>query len=264
MVATLLVVLTIPAVWAQAPQLASVTPANGATEVATDADMVFVFDQPMDTNVPLVSSFPPFVVGNFESTGAGPAVFFNGTWSADGRTLTVSPSSAYPGNATIGWTLNPAGALLTFTSEDGTEALATVSGSFSVGQGGGGGGDEDCDGLPDGWGGYSLSKGAYYTQDSAADPVPETPEAFFFGVNIDSPESGAPVTEASVRLPDNSTRDLDEFFGFFIYSATAELESELEAEYPAGSYGPGLGACPGSPPSPCGRARAAVRPIRRP
>jgi hypothetical protein len=230
---TMLVVGTTPVAWAQAPQLVSVTPANGTTGVAIGADIVFVFDQPMDTSVPLFTSFPGIFVGNFEVTGAGAFVSFEGAWSADGRTLICTPSLPYPGNATIGWTLNPAGSVLPFTNEDGTDALATVSGSFWTGEGGG---DEDCDGLPDGWGGYSLSKGAFYNQASAADPIPETPEGFYFGSNINSPEGGSPVTEASVRLPDNSTRDLEEFFGFFIYSATADLESELEAAYPAGSY----------------------------
>ena len=237
MVVTLLAVLTSPGAWAQAPQLVSVTPARGATGVAVNSSIVFVFDQPMDTNVPLLVSLPPFVVGNFEVTGAGALAFFEGTWSADGRTLTCAPTAALPGNSTIGWTLNPAGSLFPFTSEDGTEFLATTSGSYTTGEGGGGGGDEDCDGLPDGWGGFNLYKGASYVQTSAADPVPETPEGFFFGVSVVSPQGGAVVTVGSVRLPDNSLRDLEPLLpGFLAYSYAADLESELEAQYPGGSY----------------------------
>jgi hypothetical protein len=232
----LAIFLGLPWARAQAPQLVSVTPANGATGVGANSSIVFLFDQPMDVNVPVVSSFPPFVVGNFDVAGAGSFNLFQGEWSEDGRTLTCTPSAAYPGNSTITWTLNPAGSSLPFTNAEGTEQLATVSGSFTTGEGGGGG-DEDCDGVPDGWGGYSLTKGALYDQESTADPVPETPEGFYFGANISSPEGGAQITEASVTLPDGSTRDLEEFFGFLFYSDSAELESELEAAYPGGSYG---------------------------
>ena len=172
-----------------------------------------------------------------QGTGAAVGIGDAGEWSGDGRTLTFTPSAAYPGNSTITWTLNPAGSSLPFTNAEGTEELGTVSGSFTTGEGGGGG-DEDCDGLPDGWGGYSLTKGALYAQESAADPVPETPEGFYFGVNVSAPEGGAEVTGGSIRLPDNSVRELMTFpfGGFWNYSDAASLESELEASYPAGGY----------------------------
>jgi len=235
---TLFVVGTSPVAWAQAPQLVSVTPANGATGVTTNAAIVFVFDQPMDTAVDLEPSLPDFgVLGNYQLTGSGLFNFLTGTWSQDGRTLTCTPTAAFPANATIGWTLNPAEGESPFTNEDGTEALATVSGSFSTGTGGGGGGsDENCDGLPDEWGGFNLFKGASYEQTSAADPVPEASDGFYFGSSVTSPQSGAQVTEASVILPDNSTTDMSGIFGFFVYSATADLESALEAVYPPGRY----------------------------
>jgi hypothetical protein len=216
--------------------LVSVTPSNGATGVPTDTDIVFVFDQPMDPFIPLVPSFPPFVVGNHELTGAGQFNSLSGTWSDDGLTLTCTPTVPFPANATVGWTLNPPGATAPFTSEDGTEVLATVSGSFTVGEGGGGGGDEDCNGLPDGWGGYSLFRGAFYEQTSTADPVPEMEAPFTFGVNVSSPEAGPDVTEASLTLPDTSEVPLDGFFGTFFYFEDFDEESALDAAYPAGTY----------------------------
>ena len=39
-----------------APKLSSVSPSDGATQVATTSPIVFVFDQAMDTNVFLVPS----------------------------------------------------------------------------------------------------------------------------------------------------------------------------------------------------------------
>jgi hypothetical protein len=224
------------AAWAQAPQLVSVDPPNGATDVATDAEIVFVFDQPMDTSVPLVPSLPQFgLVGNYELTGAGQFNFLNGTWSEDGLTLTCTATVPFPANSTVVWTLNPVGSTEPFTNEDGTE-LATVTGSFTVGTGGGGGGDEDCNGLPDGWGGYSFFKGARYEQTSTADPVPEMPEPFAIGVSISSPEAGPEVTEASLTLPDTSEVPLDGFFGTFFFFEEFDEESALDTAYPAGAY----------------------------
>jgi hypothetical protein len=226
--------LAVQVAWAQAPNLIFVTPADGETGVGLGASMVFEFDQPMDTSVSVVPSVPPFLAGNFEVTGAGSFAFFMGTWSEDGRTLTCQPLSEYPENSTVRWTLNPAGGSEPFTSEGGTP-LATVSGSFTT-TGGGGGGDENCDGLPDTWGGYTVFKGAAYTQTSTADPVPENAAAFYFGANVMGPDSGPAITAASIRLPDASILQLDGLFGMYFYGAEADTEAALDTTYPAGGY----------------------------
>src|SRR5262245_582039 len=122
-----------------APSLASVTPANGATNVPVNSTLVFVFDQDMDTSVDLLPSFPPFLVGNFEVTPA--TAIFLGAWEPDDRTLTCTPVSDLPANTMISWKLNPTGAPLPLTSASG-QVLATVSGSFTTAGGGGGG---QCD-----------------------------------------------------------------------------------------------------------------------
>ncbi len=224
---------------AQAPQLVSVTPANGATGVATDASIVFVFDQAMDTDIPLVSSFPPFLVGNFEATGAGTLPIFAGTWSGDGKTLTCELTSGeFPANSTVTWKLNPAGSLLAFANAEGTDLLATVTGSFTTGEGGGGGGDENCDGLPDSWGAYSVFKGVTYEQTSAADPAPSDTDAFVFGANVSGPEGGPLVTSASLSIPGGGTEELiSSLFGnFFTFADTADTEVALDGMFPAGGY----------------------------
>ncbi len=123
-----------------APTVTSVTPANGATDVPVTSTLVFRFSQDMNTEVPLVPSVPPFLVGNFEITPEA-AQIFDFEWSADKRTLTGTPSGDLPANTTISWRLNPAGSFLPLTSAGGTP-LATTSGSFTTGAGGGGGGDE--------------------------------------------------------------------------------------------------------------------------
>src|SRR6185369_5376185 len=131
------------------PQVVSVTPPNGDTNAALNSNLVFVFNQPMDTNVPVLPSFPPFLVGNLDVTPANH--FLSGTWSADGRTLTCEPSSPLPANANVNWTLNPANSMFPLTSASGVP-LTTVSGSFKTGSSSGGGCDQT--GLPPGWGNY--------------------------------------------------------------------------------------------------------------
>lgn len=115
-----------------APVLVSVTPAEGATGVGATTPLVFVFDQAMDVTVPIFASVPG-LVGSFETTPASVGQQMFGTWSDDGRTLTLQPSQV-PLGITVNWTLNPPGALsfVQIKSQAGV-ALATVSGSYSTG-----------------------------------------------------------------------------------------------------------------------------------
>lgn len=125
---------------AAAPVLSQVTPARGATGVALTTPLVFVFDQAMAA-VPAFPSVPPFVVGNLELEPADSVPSVDAEWSADGRTLTCTPSDDWPASTVISWKLNPSGSMFPFTSSGGT-ALATTTGTFTTGTGGGGGGDE--------------------------------------------------------------------------------------------------------------------------
>lgn len=124
--------------WGQAPKLVSSSPANGATGVPVTAELVFTFDLDMDVDVIPIPSVPPFLVGNIQITPAG-SVIVDGSWSDNKRILTCTPISDLPPATTITWTLNPPGTSFPFTSVSGTP-LATVSGSFTTGNGGGGGG----------------------------------------------------------------------------------------------------------------------------
>jgi len=121
-----------------APKIVSVTPANGASDVSVTTQLVFVFDQPMLTWVPIIPSIPGVFVGNLDLSPAESVPSLNGLWSEDGRTLTCVPSSDWPPNTRIRWRLNPAGVLVPITSESGVD-LVEVSGSFTTGAGGGGG-----------------------------------------------------------------------------------------------------------------------------
>lgn len=134
-----------PGVWGQAPQVASVTPANGATGVGVTTPLVFVFDQVM-AEVPVFPTIPGFFVGNLEVTPAGVPIL-DCEWSEDLRTLACTPTADFPANTTVNWKLNPAGTLFPMENEAGV-ALATTSGSFATGAGSGGGGGGGNDEEP--------------------------------------------------------------------------------------------------------------------
>ena len=123
------------------PKISLVAPAKGATGVALTTPIVFTFDQAM-APVPAFPSVPPFVVGNIELEPADSVPSVDAEWSADGRTLTCTPSDDWPASTVITWKLNPAGTPLPFTSQAGT-ALATTTGTFTTGTGGGGGGGDE-------------------------------------------------------------------------------------------------------------------------
>jgi hypothetical protein len=122
-----------PAVFGQtAPTVVSVSPADGSTGVDGSTPLVFVFDQEMETSVSPVPSIPPFLVGNIEVEPSSLGLQLAGEWSEDGRTLTITPTQGVAQNTTVSWKLNPPGSLLPFESAAGV-ALATVSGSYTVG-----------------------------------------------------------------------------------------------------------------------------------
>jgi hypothetical protein len=112
------------------PKVFSVTPADGATGVATNnTTVVFVFDQDMDTQLPPFPSFPPALIGNVELLPS--SLFFSGSWGADKRTLTFKTSRNLPFYTTISWTLNPPGGTIVQPLASAShQVLPTVSGSF--------------------------------------------------------------------------------------------------------------------------------------
>jgi len=114
----------------QAPQIVSVTPADGATDVPASTPLVIIFDRDMDTLLAPISG-----LGNLTMSPAG--IQAMGTWGSDKRTLSLQPIfGPWPINVTVTWTLNPAGvnSFLAVKSASGTP-LATASGSFSTGLG---------------------------------------------------------------------------------------------------------------------------------
>jgi hypothetical protein len=117
---------------AAAPVVVSVTPAIGATGVATTSSLVFKFDQDMDTTVTAIQSGPGYA-GAFSLTATGFNQTLVGAWGADQRTLTITPNVQFP-FGTFTWTLNPSGgfAVARLKNKSGEE-VASVSGTFTTG-----------------------------------------------------------------------------------------------------------------------------------
>lgn len=224
-----------------APELVSTLPPDGATAVPVTASVQFVFDQPMEKNA-FLDPAPAFIKGAIVWSGTGvQASKFTYSWSSDGTVLTADYSGDLPGQTVVSWQLNPSDSELQIANEEG-EPLAsdTYQGSFTTGEGGGNGGgdDEDCDPntMPDSWGMYSLSKFGSHQQTSAADPVPSPEEGFTFSSLVSGPDAGPAVTAASVTVPSGSRTNLVGFAGMWFLAATYDIETAMEAAYPAGNY----------------------------
>lgn len=223
------------------PTLVSSNPAKGATGVSVTSTVTFVFDMPMTPN-PMVGGNPPFLQGAVAWTGAGlDATKFTYTWSADSKSLSCKYSGELPGNTLVGWTLNPAGAMLQLTSDEPEVPLATTTGSFTTGTGSGtGGGDEECNQgePPADWGSYGLSKSAQYEQTSAADPALVTDSPPNVGAIVMAPLTEAALTAGSLTLPSGTRKDITKmpFGNGLMLTEEFATVAALDAAYPAGSY----------------------------
>jgi hypothetical protein len=202
--------------------------------------MVFVFDQPMDTTVDWMPSFPPFAIGNFEWSLDTFSVVHEWDWSEDGRTLTAAYLfGEFPAGTLVMWTLNPGGGGDDpFVSESGVPLPETTGSFMTAGQSTGQEGDEDCDGFPDEWGSYAIFKGASYEQTSAADPLPAANAPYGFGAIVGAVEAGPELSEGSVTIPGAGEQELDPapFTGDLFWFSTVPTEELWMSLFPEGSY----------------------------
>ena len=210
--------------------VASDPPAEGALNVDPKVNVVFTFDQAMKKVTAL---------GDAIAWIGADAAKFVFSWSADGKVLTCDYSQDFPTQTVVGWSLNPGSSTVKIESATG-DALpdGTYSGGFMT-QAGAGGGNCNPEGIPDGWGNYSISKSGDYVQASAADPVPEDSRPFGFAAIIFSPDAGPNATTASVTLPNATQKPLvaPGVINALLYADTApKTAAALETSYPAGNY----------------------------
>jgi hypothetical protein len=217
------------------PTLVSVSPAVGATNAAPRDSVVFVFDQAMDTTVPLLATIGTIVIGNYEFSPSTVNSLMGGSWGADRRTLTFKPSGPTPLNTAVSWTLNPSGSTVPLKSATG-QPLQTVTGNYKIAADSGGSTNEVCPPLTATTGVYSLSRNLQYLQNSAGTPVPATVNPGLFSVSAQGPPGGPAVTNGSVTFPDGTTKNLTLQSGAFRLFESYASETALDGARPPGSY----------------------------
>jgi hypothetical protein len=236
------------------PALLSVTPTNGAVGVAPDSRLVFVFDQEMDTSVPIVTS-PPSVNGNVQFNIA--TLSFEGSWGADKRTLTLQSSNLLALNSPISWTLNPSGTPARLKSALGQD-LPLTYGNFRIIDNTGGLPGADCQVTNTTMGYLAFRKMLSQMRQVSAGTFLSVPEgAGSFVVFAKSPPQdkgfeNLPVTNGSLTLPNgtqigftNETfvvvtnragQIVTNYYGNFGLYHTNLTDTALESFYPPGDY----------------------------
>lgn len=214
------------------PQVVSVAPGDGSTNVAVSTTVVFTFDQAMNTTNDIAGS-PPATLGaiQWQGTGLDPAKF-SYSWSSDAKSLTCDYLGDLPVDTEVEWILNPPPSLNKLKSQTG-EFVAMVRGSFTTG-----GGVPEChgNGVPTGWGSYGVSKYLSYSQTSSADPTPSSNGgAFIFSSSVLAP-AAATISSASVELPNVTQNTMTIFGGTAQYFDEPASETALDTSYPPGNY----------------------------
>lgn len=222
------------------PALVAASPANGAFGVPVTSNVRFVFDRPME-KTPGIGGLSGQVGAVAWSGMDVDPLKFTYSWNEDGTTLTAEYAGDLPVNTAISWVLNPEGGVVRLRSVQGVELPEEAhAGGFLTGSGGGGGGGEECElgEVPEGWGFFSVGKTLLYRQNSDAEPVPASENAFTFVASLKTPDAEALPSEASVTVPPNNTQamTITPFFGYAMYSDEEATAQALNAAYPGGGY----------------------------
>src|SRR5262249_25547421 len=151
------------------PKLISVAPTNGAQQISQRAAIVLTFDEEMDTNIVLQASTNQFI-GNYSITPSAVASLFAGSWSANKRTLTFTPSAPLPFGTFVSWVLNPTGTASPLKNTT-DQLLAPSNGHYQVITDTGGNPSESCTLPPVTTGFYTLTKTLAHLQTNATDVI---------------------------------------------------------------------------------------------
>jgi hypothetical protein len=218
-----------------APKLGSSNPANNATRVDLDIQVVFNFDQVMKTNTAIAGA-PPAVAAAvaWSGTGLDPAKFTY-SWSANGRSLVCDYTGDLPPSTEIGWELNPPAAPVQLENPAGLRLPSgTYSGHFRTGSG------IPCDPTPPRLTGAATASTAM-APSSSAPPATRPPlsggQGFTFGTFVTSPPLGPAATNGSLTRPDGSRTNLLTIPGNYLQSyERAGTDAALDALAPPGPY----------------------------
>ena len=102
------------------PTLTSSAPANGASGVAVNSTISFLFSEPMQSGYSI--NWSPNVNANQ----------FSYAWSGDARTLTCTYNTSLPSGSVISWILNPSGFGLGFRDPANNTLAADAGGNFTT------------------------------------------------------------------------------------------------------------------------------------
>jgi hypothetical protein len=203
------------------PVLLTSSPQSGALGVAINSVIIFSFSEPMQP-IQSIDWSQNIVPANFTYT-----------WGGGGRILTCTYAGDLPVNSAITWTLLPSG----FRDLAGNQLMeVNNSGMFVTGSGQSGPTDP-CNGEDDdGMGTFGVFKSLRFVQTSNGAPVLDPEDGAFFALTLVSPTNN-PVQQASVTLPNGSTKNLSSFFGrhFTAYEAF-NTQQQLDSAYPGGTY----------------------------
>lgn len=220
------------------PKVISTSPARGATGVSFTSPVEIIFDQDMDTSVPLEATVLVNFPGNYDFKPQGN--FLEGSWGEDKRTLTFIPAGFLARDTVITWTLNPAGTTKPIKSAGG-QLLATTSGTFKTVKSslGPASTNELCNvSVPISTNGlYTLTKQFQYLQSAADVLMPhDVSVPFSFSAFVQGPTFGPAVTNASFTPPSGVRQLITNQFGLPNYISAHPTEAALEAAFPPGAY----------------------------
>ncbi len=218
------------------PQLVTSIPLNGASSVAVNSTVQFIFDEAMAASQSITWS------ANVNAAN------FSYSWSGDGTMLTCTYAGSLPTMAVITWSLNPSSQPLNFKDVAGNPLPEdTYSGSFSTVAVT----NNPCQGQDTGRGYGGVTKELTYVQTSAAAPTADpTRPATFLGVTT-SPTNN-PVTSAKLQVPGGPLLTLTNVFDLgksFLDMEDYTSQSQLDTARPNGNYTLQLTRTTGTPPS---------------
>lgn len=192
-------------------------PADGATGVSVNGPIIFTFSSAVD---------PAQTFTAFTSTTGG-FYLVNSTWSSGNTVLTCTPTSPFPTNTTIDWSV-----IVNVTP------MPVISqGSFTTGtKGGGGSGGSGTNAITT----FSVGKLYLYQQTNASLPSVQTNFAYGFIATVGL-ESNITATAVTVKIPNaSSATGLSQNFlaheDYYFYDYNNTSQTTFESTYPQGAY----------------------------
>ena len=200
---------------AQATTVSS-NPANGATGVSPNTQLIFTFSGPMTTQFTFVTC-SNLTAGTFIPLPGG-------AWSAGNTVLTITPLAAFPGNSVIAWYVVGYDAAV-------QPLTGPTSGTFTTGAGSGGFGTNAFTA-------FAVGKVHTWDQYSAGPPVLDTNAPYFFNA-ITTLASNRTATAITVTLPTAAVSNLTQNFVapemYYFFSFTTN-STAFETSFPQGTY----------------------------